>query len=119
MQDLSASIAQATQDRGEKADAKATALQHKADATGDLSDTTSTMEADQAYLSDLSATCSQKGSDFEGRQELRAQEIEAIEKAIEIISSAAVSGSADKHLPAMVQTGKSLAQLRSDQNGQS
>jgi len=112
MQDLGAQIAQGTQDRGEKAEAKAAALQHKADATGDLEDTSSTMAADKKYLSDLSATCNQKGSDFEGRQELRAQEIEAIEKAIEIISSGAVSGNADKHLAGLIQK-SAFAQLRS------
>jgi len=65
-------------------------------------------------LEDLTATCAQKSSDFDSRQQLRAEEIEAIEKAIEIISSGAVAGSADKHLPALLQTGHSLAQLRSD-----
>jgi len=44
---------------------------------------------------------------------LRADEIVAIEKAIEIISSGAVAGNADKHLPTLVQT-SSFAQLRSD-----
>merc|ERR1712048_488740 len=102
----------ATSDRDEKAEAKAQALQSKADAESDLQDTTTTRDADQAYLNDLVATCEQKASDFESRQQLRAEEIEAIEKAIEIISSGAVSGNADKHLPAMLQ-GSSLAQLRS------
>merc|ERR1712146_465437 len=46
MQDLKAQIAQATQDRDEKAEAKATTLQHKADAEGDLKDTTTTRDAD-------------------------------------------------------------------------
>jgi len=112
MQDLVAQVSQANQDRGEKAEAKAAALQHKADATGDLQDTTSTKDADKTYLSDLSGTCNQKGSDFESRQELRAQEIEAITKAIEIISSGAVSGNADKHLPGLLQK-SAFAQLRS------
>merc|ERR1719424_1427567 len=77
------------------------------------------MNADQKYLSGLSATCEQKASDFESRQQLRADEIVAIEKAIEIISSGAVSGNADKHLPAMVQKkGSSLAQLRSSSTAQ-
>merc|ERR1740124_1437646 len=58
------------------------------------------------------ATCEQKASDFESRQQLRAEEIEALEKAIEIISSGAVSGNADKHLPSLLQQ-PSLAQLRS------
>merc|ERR1719265_2582192 len=51
---------------------------------------------------------------FEARQQLRAEELEAIEKAIEIVSSGAVSGNADKHLPALIQTkkGNAFAQLR-------
>merc|ERR1719265_2052000 len=111
MQDLKAQIDQDETDRDESAAEKAKRLQAKADAEGDLKDTTSTMEEDKKYLGDLTATCEQKASDFESRQQLRAEEIEAIEKAIEIISSGAVSGNADKHLPAMLQ-GSSLAQLR-------
>jgi len=88
-----------------------------ADAESDVEDTTSTRNADMKYLADLTATCAQKASDFDSRQQLRAEEIEAIEKAIEIISSGAVSGSADKHLPGLVQTGQSLAQLRSSGDG--
>ena len=38
MQDLNAQIAQATADRGQKAETKAKKLQAKADATGDLKD---------------------------------------------------------------------------------
>jgi len=117
MQDLNAQIAQATQDRDEKAESKASKLQSKADATGDLKDTTSTRDADAKYLADTTATCEQKASDFESRQQLRAEEIEAIEKAIEIISSGAVSGAADKHLPALVQS-SSFAQLRSNLQAQ-
>merc|ERR1719197_596226 len=98
-QDLEASIEQATQDRDEKAEFKAETIQAKADATGDLQDTTTTLAADSKYLEDLTATCAQKSSDFDSRQQLRAEEIEAIEKAIEIISSGAVAGAADKHLP--------------------
>jgi len=115
VQDLHAQIDQATQDRDEKAETKAKKLQAKADAEGDLQDTITTRDADQKYLDDLTATCEQKASDFESRQQLRAEEIEAIEKAIEIISSAAVSGNADKHLPTMLQAKSSaLAQLRAD-----
>jgi prefoldin subunit 5 len=112
MQDLNAQVSQAETDRDEKAEFKAETLQSKADAQGDLQDTTTTRDADEKYLGDLTATCEQKASDFESRQQLRAEEIEAIEKAIEIISSGAVSGNADKHLPGLVQT--SFAQLRAD-----
>merc|ERR1719298_156190 len=119
MQDLNAQIAQATKDRDEKAETKASKLQAKADAEGDLKDTTTTRDADAKYLADLTATCEQKASDFESRQQLRADEIVAIEKAIEIISSGAVAGNAEKHLPTFVQSKvTSLAQLRADLNVQ-
>merc|ERR1719395_1698 len=116
MQDLNAQIDQANTDRDESAEEKATKLQNKADAEGDLKDTTSTMEEDKKYLADLTATCEQKASDFESRQQLRAEEIEAVEKAIEIVSSGAVSGNADKHLPALAQVSSAFAQLRADSN---
>ena len=72
MQDLSAQIAQATKDRDEKAESKAKTLQAKADANGDLKDTTNTRNEDSKYLAELTATCAQKASDFESRQQLRA-----------------------------------------------
>jgi len=66
-------------------------------------------------LADVTATCEQKASDFGSRQQLRADELVAIAKAIEIMESGAVSGNADKHLPGLVQTkSASFAQLRSD-----
>merc|ERR1719229_499534 len=83
IQDLTAQLEQATQDRTEKAEK----LQAKADAEGDLTETTTTRDADVKYLADLTATCEQKASDFESRQQLRTEELEAIAKAIEIISS--------------------------------
>merc|ERR1719461_120072 len=113
-QDLEAQVEQSTQDRDEKSASKAKHLQGKADAEGDLKDTTSTKEADEKYLADLTATCEQKASDFASRQQLRAEEIEAIEKAIEIVSSGAVSGSATKHLPQMLQRAAALASLRTE-----
>jgi len=118
MQDLNAQITQGTSDRGQKAENKAKKLQAKADATGDLSDTTATKNEDSKYLGDLSATCSQKASDFESRQQLRADEIVAVEKAIEIISSGSVSGNANKHLPSLVQKASSFSQLRSSSTTQ-
>merc|ERR1719207_356451 len=113
MQDLTAQVENATASRDEKAETKAKKLQAKADAEGDLQDTITTRDDDQKYLEDLTATCEQKASDFESRQTLRGEEIEAIEKAIEIISSEAVAGAADKHLSGLLQSkSASLAQLR-------
>jgi DNA repair exonuclease SbcCD ATPase subunit len=111
IQDLTAQTEQATTDKGEKTETKAKKLQAKAEAEGELTDTTATRDEDKKYLDDLTATCDQKARDFESRQQLRAEEIVAIQKAIEIISSDAVAGHADKYLPAMFQTsGSALAQ---------
>merc|ERR1719247_903217 len=111
--DLNAQIEQVTRDNDEKTAAKASDLQSKATAEGDLADTTATRNDDTKYLEDLTATCAEKASAYAERQQLRTEEIAAIEKAIEIISSGAVSGAADKHLPALLQK-SSFAQLRSD-----
>merc|ERR1719310_2487512 len=116
-QDLNNNIEQTTAARDEKAALKAKKLQAKADAEGDLTDTTTTRDDDVKYLEDMTAECEQKAADFESRQKLRAEEIEAISKAIEIISSGAVAGNSEKHLPQLVQTMKNntaLAQLRAD-----
>jgi hypothetical protein len=113
MADLNAQIKQANRDKAAKSEAKSGHMQSKAAAEGDLEDTTSTRDADVDYLKDLLAECSQKAAAFEKKQQLRAEEIEAIEKAVEIISSGSVSGAADKHLPALMQQ-PSFAQLRSD-----
>merc|ERR1719399_2107799 len=94
MQDLNAQVDQATSDVDIKSASKAKKLQAKATAEGDVADTTSTRDEDQKYLNDLVATCEQKATDFESRQQLRAEELEAIAKAIEIVSSGAVAGNA-------------------------
>merc|ERR1740123_1564129 len=117
MQDLKSQIDEAKQDRTEKAEIKAKKLQAKADAKGDLTETTETKEADTKYLDDLVATCEQKATDFESRQQLRTEELEAIAKAIEIISSGAVKGNAEKHLPSAFLESHSLASLRMDVQG--
>ena len=65
-------------------------------------------------MEDLVANCEQKAADFEKRQKLREEELEAINKAIEIISSGAVKGNSEKHLPQLIQGKTALAQLRSD-----
>jgi len=113
-QDLNNNIEQTTAARDEKAALKAKKLQAKADAEGDLTDTTTTRDDDVKYLEDMTAECEQKAADFESRQKLRDEEIEAITKAIEIISSSAVKGNSEKHLPQLLQGKTALAQLRAD-----
>merc|ERR1719420_865348 len=104
IQDLTAQISTAEEDREAKAQEKASKLQKAAEDKGALADTTATRDADQTYLDDLVAECTQKSSDFESRQQLRTDELAAIDKAIEILSSGSVSGNADKYLPSFVQT---------------
>ena len=112
MQSLrSLQIETATEDREAKAQQKASKLQKAAEDKGDLADTTATRDSDQVYLDDLVATCTQKSSDFEQRQQLRTDELAAIDKAIEILSSGAVSGAADKHLPGLIQKQVSFLQI--------
>merc|ERR1719421_1730610 len=111
IQDLTAQIETATEDREAKAQEKASKLQKAAEDKGDLADTTATRDADQVYLDDLVAECTQKSSDFESRQQLRTDELAAIDKAIEILSSGSVSGNADKYLPGFVQKSVSFLQL--------
>merc|ERR1719394_1372683 len=118
MQELTMELEQQTKDRDEKADFKASALQEKANAESDLADTATTREDDMKYRTDLIATCETKATDFETRQKLRAEEIEAVNKAIEIMSGGSVSGAADKHLPSLLQIqaerANTFAQLRSE-----
>jgi DNA repair exonuclease SbcCD ATPase subunit len=96
--------------------------QLKADTEGDLKQTTADKAEDEKYKAESVALCTSKKSDFESRQELRAAELEALKKAVEIIKSESVSGTGEKHLPTLLQyhrertaAGKatSLAQLRS------
>jgi len=115
VQDLDSQMGQADKDRERNAANKAKMLGAKADASGDLKETTAAMGADKKFLADLKSSCTMKAADFESRQHLRTDEIVAIEKAITIISSGAVSGNADKHLPSffMQKQESALPQLRS------
>jgi hypothetical protein len=115
IQDLDAQIDAATTDRGEMAAMKAGKLQSKADAEGDLKDAQGTLDEDTKYTADLRATCETKAGDFEAHQEMRAAEITAIEKAMEIISGDSVAGAGERHLSsALVQRAALLAQRRAD-----
>merc|ERR1719271_341160 len=118
MQQLADNIENAEFEIAKKTKHRAETQQNKSDMEGELAQTTADRDEDQKYLDDTVALCTQKTSDFESRQKLRAEELEAISKAIDIISSQAVAGSGEKHLPALLQIQKkagALAQLRSSQ----
>merc|ERR1719502_2121717 len=114
MQQLTDNIENAEHEISKKTALRAETMDAKAQAEGDLAQTTSDRDEDQAYLDEMTALCTQKTADFESRQKLRAEELDAINKAIEIISSNAVAGSGEKHLPTLLQLRKktALAQLR-------
>ena len=113
VQGLDAQLAQFTKDQDQKTQVKAKKLQAKASAEGDLEETKSEKASDEKYAKDLKATCAKKANAFDERQKLRKEELEALSKAQDIISSGAVAGSAEKHLPSLLQRKSSLAFLRS------
>merc|ERR1711956_160687 len=84
VQDLAAQIDQAKQDRTEKAETKAKKLQAKADAKGDLTETTTTKEADKKYLADLVATCEQKATDFESGNSCARRNLRQLQKRLRL-----------------------------------
>jgi len=73
-------------------------LTAKAKLEDQLSTTTDTKKSDEEYLGEISTTCDQKATDFKARQKLRGEELEAIHKAIEVMSSGDVMGNEEKHL---------------------
>merc|ERR1719421_330008 len=84
MQTLTDNIENAEAEIARRSKVKAEREQDKADAEKDLASTTADRDEDQKYLDDLTALCTQKAADYEKRQELRAGELEAIQKAIDI-----------------------------------
>merc|ERR1719321_2482803 len=110
VQDLKDSISRANSDIEEKTAEKEKKVEKIAQDKALLAATITDKNEDSKTLSDLEAECSQKGESFKEKQQLRAEEIEAIGQAIEILQSGAVSGAAEKHL-SFIQTASSLIQL--------
>merc|ERR1719428_1916794 len=94
---------------------KKKAEEDAAKAKGDLADTEATLAEDEKYLSDLKVMCEQKSAEFAIRSKLRAEELEALDEAIEIITSK-VSGAAGEHLGLAQKGSTALVQLRSSTN---
>merc|ERR1719428_99311 len=96
-----------------KTSQKKKAEEDAAKAKGDLADTEATLAEDEKYLSDLQVMCEQKSAEFAIRQKLRAEEMEALDEAIEIITSK-VAGAAGEHLGLAQTKAVSFVQLRSN-----
>jgi len=118
-QSLEAKLTQSKKEQEDKTQFKAKRMQNKASSEGDLEETKTAKASDVKYSADLQATCDKKSKAYKERQQLRQEEIDAIGKASEIITSGAVAGSAEKHLPSLVQAvqaaqSTALAFLRSE-----
>merc|ERR1719453_1895976 len=101
--DLNNQIDVHTESRNAEAATKQKRDQTAAEKKGLLADTQKAKADDEDYLATLKSECAMAAEDFENRQQLRTEEMEAIEKATEILKSGSVTGMADKHLPALAQ----------------
>jgi hypothetical protein len=116
-QRLTDSVADQTERAAAKTAFKAQRTEDAATAKGDLDVTKNAKAEDEKTLSDTLTECDARSREFEKNQVVRSGEIKACEEAIKILKSDAVSGNADKHLPAAfaqddVELGVSLVQLR-------
>merc|ERR1719261_1333185 len=101
-QDLVDSIENANKDVEEKTAEKEAKNEKRAMDKKELASTIEMKAADEETLKNLDTECKQKTLSFEEKQQLRADEIGAIEKAIEILSDGRV-GAGGQHISA-VQT---------------
>jgi len=91
-------LTESNQDREEKAGVKAKRAGDSEAAKSELADTKKDLAHDEKTLSDTKATFAAKKDQFEANQEVRAAELEALGKAIEIIADPSVAGSYGKHI---------------------
>merc|ERR1719281_2329844 len=96
VKDLTAQIDTAGMEKGMKTTTKAKTIEAEGAAKGDLADTEASLAEDEKFLADLDSECKTKSFDYEQRQIVRTGEIEAIEKAIEIMAGGDVAG-ANEH----------------------
>lgn len=100
----------------QKATLRVDTAKDKASESAALEKTIAEKSEDETYLAGLEALCAQKKTDFETREAIRADEIKAMQEAIQIISSETVAGSGEKYLPKLLQGSNrtALGQLRGD-----
>lgn len=111
IQDLTDTIERSNSDIASKSEDTQKKKERVGEAKKELALATTDHAEDVKFLSDLEAECHEKAESFKEKQQLRTDEIAALEKAIEILSGSAVSGAAETHL-SLAKTGTSLMQLR-------
>lgn len=100
-------------DREELSQRKARTTAESARAKGELADTKASLSEAEKFLADTTSTYKVKTSTYEANQKVRKEEVEAIGKAIEIISNPNVSGSYSKHVNAdFVQSPRKMSLLQ-------
>merc|ERR1719217_1926674 len=104
IQDLKRQIKAATDTKTYETTTKAERDRTAAEKKGLLADTQKAKADDEDYLATLKSECAMAAEDFENRQQLRVEEMEAIEKATEILKSGSVLGNSEKHLPGLIQS---------------
>merc|ERR1719382_1147891 len=107
---LSDTIAKDTSDRSEKAVTKGKREAASAKRKGELAEAKADKVEDEKLKQEIETTFRAKAETFKQNQKVREDELEAIKKATEIISSPEVSGSYAKHIN-LAQQPASLIQL--------
>lgn len=119
-QDLTDTMENANKEAERKTAKKASKHESKAEDEKQLKATEATKSQDEATLSDMTTECKEKDLSFQEKQKLRKEEIEAMQKAIEILQSPEVLGNAEKHLnlAQMPQHITALLQMGTGSGGQ-
>jgi len=117
VQDLVDSIENAEQSTEEKKIVKARKQENAAGDKKELAGTLAMKAENEKTLSDMQVECKEKKLSFGEKQQLRTEEIEAIQQAIKILSSPDAAGNAAKHLD-LAQSSKptALTQLRGQES---
>jgi len=96
-------IKNATEHRDEKITTRAQRKTAHGEFSGELADAQQVLAATEEYVRNVQTTFSLKTRDYKVNQDVRAEELNALTQAIEIISGKSISGHADTHLPALNQ----------------
>lgn len=86
-QSLEKSISNNNQQRGMKVQLKSEDLQKAATHTGERTDVQTSLTDDKKYLTQLQAECTEAAREFDERQNMRGEELETLDKAIEMLSN--------------------------------
>jgi len=102
-QQLTDDVAFDNKEVAQKTERKAAALELAASSKADLATTTASKTEDEKVLAETKGECASRSEEYEKNQVTRAEEIQAIEAAVGILSSGSVKGNADTYLPTFLQ----------------